>query len=164
MKNSVLIFLSFFVLLAFVQCKSPYQLEEESNVEIGQVYYQNWIAGIEGAESGSSLYIPIIKIPKDIVLDSVYFNGNTVKVVLENENLAVGKFKKTVFRNTDLIMSNEPFAEYGNPAPKISKSITNLNNDECVISYLENGKMKYLKVAGIIKKESLAYPFPPPQE
>ena len=65
----------------------------------------------------------------------------------------------------DIVMSNEPFAEYGNEAPKLpEKAKLDLKNDECIVSYLDNGNKKYLLIKNISAKEPKYYPSAPSRE
>lgn len=162
MKNLLVIYLNFIMLLSFAQCKSVYEMEEKSYIEIGKAYYQNWVSGIPDGGSGVNLYIPIIENPRLVELDSVYFRGRKSSLEMVNDNLSVARFN--YYKKKDMIMSNEPYAEYGNEAPKFpQKSKLDLKDDECVISYSENNKTEYLKLEGIAEKETLYYPSAPPK-
>lgn len=50
-------------------------------------------------------------------------------------------------------MSNEPYAEYGNKVPKLpEKPSFKLKENECVVSYKEEDKIKYFKIKNMIQK------------
>ena len=55
-------------------------------------------------------------------------------------------------------MSGETLDEYGNIFPH------QLESNECVISYYEKDKIKYLKLDSIIEKQAEYYPRRPPNE
>ena len=81
------------------------------------------------------------------------------KIEYVNDALAVGRFKTEANQKQDIIMSNEPYAEYANKVPELPEKIPfELKDDECVVSYLEKNKIKYFKIEGIVKKESTRYP------
>tara|TARA_R110002049_G_scaffold122465_4_gene277323 strand:- start:7589 stop:8077 length:489 start_codon:yes stop_codon:yes gene_type:complete len=146
------------ITIGFFQCASVKPIESKSPLQIGEVYYQNWTAGIEGGGSGYNIFIPIESNSNDIVLDSMYFRGKSTKIEYANDALLVGRFETKADQKQDIIMSNEPYAEYGNKVPELpQKTPFNLNDDDCVVSYLENDKIKYFKIDGIVKKESTRY-------
>lgn len=145
-------------MMSFSQCGSTKKFQEEVPLEIGQVSYQNWVAGVEGGGSGVNLFIPIVSNSNNIILDSVYFKGKQAKLELKNQSLFVGRFKNAANQKKDIVMSSDRIAEYKNPIPKIPKKIPfELKDNECVISYLEKNKIKYFKIEGIVKKESKHY-------
>lgn len=165
MKKIILYFTGLFMAYGLAQCKSGYQFEENRAMEIGQVYYQPWVAGVQGGGSGINLYIPITDLRNHVNLDSVYYRGKKSKLELVNDNLAIGRFISDSDFKKDIVMSNEPNAEYGNSVPKLPKKSTfDLNNDECIISYVENKETKYFKVSNIMKKETEFFPSAPPKE
>jgi hypothetical protein len=144
------------------QCTSTRKVQTNMPLEIGKAYYQNWIAGIEGGGSGINLYIPITSNVNHIELDSVYFQNKVTKLELTNKKLAIGHFKTNPNQKKDIIMSNEPYAEYGNQVPGFDKKIPfELKGNQCVISYIERSKTKYFMIDSIIKKQLLAYPSRP---
>lgn len=145
------------IMVSFSNCASTQKLEQLEPLTIGEVHYQNWVAGIKGGGSGFNLFIPITNNPKNIMLDSVYFRGKKAKLELNNNTVFIGRFKTTANKN-GIIMSNEPYAEYGNKVPELpQKTPFELNDNECVVSYLEGNKIKYFKIEGIVRKESKLY-------
>src|SRR5690606_29575227 len=117
--------------VSFLQCSSTKKLQKKTPFEIGQVYYsQN--------DSLIHVYIPIKSNPNRIVLDSVYFRGNQAKLTQEG-SLFVGKIKQQTIAKPDIIMSNEPHAEYGNEISLPKRGRFKLEENECVVSYMENG-------------------------
>ncbi|MBU3820688.1 hypothetical protein KO566_01335 [Flavobacteriaceae bacterium XHP0103] len=130
--------------LSFSQCSSTKKLQNDVSFAIGDVYY-------EQNNSGKTVFIPLKSNPKNIVLDSIYFQGKKAKLVLEKETY-VGRFIKESVEKPDMIMSNEPYAEYGNKAPKLPKKTKfDLKEDECIISYKENLASKYFKIRAVKK-------------
>jgi len=142
--------ISFFMLMllfmvSFSQCSSTKQLQNNPPFEVGEVYYNQ-------SDSGLYFFIPIKSKPNNIELDSVYFHNKSAKLVFENDSF-VGNFKTEVIQKPDIIMGNEPYAEYGNKAPKLPEKLPfQLKNDECIISYKEENTTKYYKIGNIIKR------------
>ena len=144
------------------QCSSAQILQKSPPLQLGECYYQSWIAGVEGGGSGTNIYIPIISNVNKIELDSVYFQGKVVKLEFKNELLAIGRFTTDLNQKKDLIMSNEPYAEYGNEVNQtILKQWPSLKDSQCVISYKEGSKTKYFMIDNLSKKPLLAYPSAP---
>ena len=156
-----------FVLLLFMvnilsQCSSAQKLQKITPFELGQIYYQHWIAGVQGGGSGTNVYIPIILNKNEIELDSVYFQNQVAKLERVDDSMFIGRFTTSINQKKDLIMSSNPHEEYGNQVPKLHKNIPfELKDNQCVISYQEKGKTKYFMVDSIEKKQIQAYPSRP---
>ena len=152
------------VTISFSQCAVTQKLQKAIALEFGEAYSQTWVGGVKGSGSGINLYIPVKTHETDIVLDSVYYKGKKVKLEEANPNLYVGRFSMTTTK-PDIVMSNKPYAEYGNKVPEIQQNGPfDLQDDECVLSYTEGKKRKYYKISGIIKKEPIFYPSAPPKK
>ncbi|WP_157607926.1 hypothetical protein [Seonamhaeicola sp. S2-3] len=137
--------------------------ETKPPMQLGNVYYQHWVSGVKGAGSGYNIFIPIKSNSNKTVLDSVYFKGKKAKLE-QRDNLFIGRFKLELNPKEDVILSNKPFAEYGNKAPKLPEKIPfELNETECVVSFMENGEVKYFKINEVYKKESEIYQSMPPK-
>jgi len=162
LKNAF--FLLSLILIGFLVSKCSSAQKSQTNVpfQIGACYYQKWIAGVEGGGSGIDLYIPIISNGNITELDSVYFQGKGTKLEFKNDSLAIGRFTADLNKKKDLIMSNEPYAEYGNQVDQLSlKKWPTLKNNQCVISYKAGSKIRYFMIDNIAKKPLLAYPSAP---
>ncbi|NNK82903.1 MAG: hypothetical protein HKO92_07255 [Flavobacteriaceae bacterium] len=155
------------IMISFSNCSSSYILQTESPIQLGKVYCQSWVAGVQGGGSGLNLYIPVKeKWQSNISLDSVYFRGRVTKLEQKSGDylIFVGRFLSDTNSKNDVIMSKEPYAEYGNKLPKkVTKIPFDLENSECVVSYKEGKATKYFKIKQITQKELLAYPSAPPQ-
>ncbi|OYX28392.1 MAG: hypothetical protein B7Z06_01780 [Flavobacteriales bacterium 32-35-8] len=134
-----------FMMVSFYHCSSTKMLRNHAPFEIDEVYYQE-------SNSGTNVYISIKSNPNNIILDSIYFKGKQAKLEQEN-NLFVGRFTSNIIQKQDIIMSNEPYAEYGNKIPKLpEKSTFALKDNECVVSYKEDNSIKYFKIKNVIQK------------
>ena len=152
------LFLMLFIIVSFSQCASTLKLQDNLLIEIDNVYYQTWVEGFKGGGKGINVFIPIRSNFNDIFLDSMYFRGKSTKIEYVNATLAVGRFKTEGNQNQDIIISNEPYAEYGNKVPKIPQKIPfDLKDDECVVSYIDGNKVKYFKIENIVKGKSKPY-------
>ena len=153
---------------SFSQCSSAQKLQKEAPVKFGNAYYQHWVAGVQGGGSGIILFIPTENSSlKNIQLDSVYFKGKASKLEFKpnNPSLFIGRFSTKGNQRKDVIMSNKPYAEYGNEVPKeMTKIPFELKENECVVSYKEGDKTKYFKIENIVKKQPQYYPSAPPKK
>ena len=146
MKTLKTVFFSISMLLvmaSFSQCAGTKKIQDKAPVTLEQVYCQNWVAGIEGGGSGLNIFIPIKD--KNFLLDSVYFRGRVSHLEISQDSLLfVGRYKTAFNQPKDMIMSKDPKEEFGNEMPEIPKKFPfDLKDNECVISYLEDGKSKY---------------------
>lgn len=154
-KNIVSLLLMVFIILTFSQCASTQKIQNTAPVKFGDVYYQEWISGVEGEGSGFNIFIPVISNVNNIKLDSVYFKGKQTKLESRNGTLFIGRFITEANQKHDIIMSSDRLAEYGNKVPKLpKKSPFDLKNTECVVSYQQANKIKYFKIETISKKET----------
>lgn len=144
---------SLIILIVLFQCASSRpKLETNLPFEIGAVYYQNWDTSAHDGRSGMNIVISMLSNPKKVLLDSVYFRGEQAKLKHKNNLVYIGEFKTHSTVKNEIIMSIEPYAEYGNKAPKITKmSRFQLEADECVISYKKANKVRYFKIDNIRK-------------
>ncbi len=154
-KNILKALLILLAMVSFSKCSTTKKLQNTAPFEIGEVYYQYWTAGVKGEGSGFNLFIPIESTPKNIILDSAYFRGEQSKLESMDQTLFVGRFKTDTNQKKDIIMSSDPYAEYGNKIPELSKKFPfKLNDRECIVSYKQGSTLKYYKISNIIKKES----------
>ena len=146
----------------FLNCASSQNLVKSAPLEIGEVYYQKWVAGTEAGGTGINVYIPVES--NTIPLDSIYFRGKKAKLELKNDGLYVGHFKSDANQKKDMVMSSDRLAEYNNPIPKIPEKIPfELKENECVVSFKEAHKIKYYKISNITKKDAQFFPSTPPR-
>jgi len=158
LKRIISLFLMLFIIVSFSECASTLELQDNLLIEIDKVYYQTWVAGVKGGDRGINVFIPIKSNSNNIVLDSMYFRGKSTKIEYANDALAIGRFKTKANQKQDIIMSNEPYAEYANKVPVLPEKIPfELKDDECIVSYLVEEETKYFKIEGIIRKASKLY-------
>ena len=156
--------LMFIFMASFSQCSSTYKLQKEAPATFGEVYCQDWAAGVQGGGGGLNLFIPIGD--QTMTLDSVYFRGKAVKLELNpNSKIYVGRFVSGNNAIKDVVLSSDPKEEYGNQMPSVKTTIPfKLKDDECVVSYLKNKTILYYKITNIKQKKALHYPSAPPNK
>lgn len=165
LKNISFSLLLLIIMSSFSQCSSTQKLEKNTSIDFGDVYCKKWTSGIKQGGSGINLLIPVTKSNKNLQLDSVYFRGKVTKLVLSPDSLHyVGRFKKRDKHSYDVVISSDPREEYGNETPQLPKKTPfELKASECVVSYKENKKTKYIKIDNIDEKPMLSYPSTPRQ-
>lgn len=100
------------------------------------------MSGREESGSGTELRIPVTLIENsDIQMNHVYFMGKQVDAIVNSvngENVIVVRIPNTASKSPEAIDLN-------------------LGKDEAVVSYSENGKLKYAKVSDIKQKQPQIY-------
>lgn len=148
----------------FSQCSTAQKLQNDLPVALGEVYFQQWISGIQDGGSGINLFIPVTT-KSDIILDSAYFRTQVKKLeVKTGTQLYVGRFDSAFNQpKYDIILSSDPKEEYSNQMPSKTINIPfELKDDECVVSYKKEGETLYFKISNITQKATLNYPSAPP--
>ncbi|AUC82913.1 hypothetical protein CW733_12585 [Lacinutrix sp. Bg11-31] len=173
-KTLVLLMLSVVVLTSFTQCssskktsnlknnKQTLKLEDKGSFTLENIYFQSWIAGVRGGGSGIHMYITVKSNKNNVAFDSVYFKGLKSKIEISKMGY-IASFKTEANQKDDIIMSNNKNAEFGNETQKKQDFPFELNDNECIISYIENNTTKYLLVENLQEKKRLEYPSAPPK-
>lgn len=146
------------LLIMNIQCASSQRIDKQNPIEIKKAFFQKWIAGVEGGGSGFTLYIEV-DATSEIQLEYAYFKGKKVKLNYKtNEPVYVGRYTNSL-KKPDLIMSDDPKEEFKNQIPKIEEKIPfELQGNQCVVSYINNGKSRFFKLENVTEKELQAYP------
>ena len=160
LKHIVLSCSLFLMVVIFVSCVSTKKTKDNTPFKIADAYYQSWSAGVRGGGSGTNVFIKMGANPKGIVLDSIYFLGKRAKLTSQKEaGLYIARFPSKINKKRDIIMSNEPFEEYGENIIDIPEKIPfELKENECVVTYNENQTIKYYKIDEVLKKQTSQYP------
>ncbi len=132
-----------FLMTIFSGCGSNQKLQEKSPAQLGTAYFTEDRKTVK-------LYIPVKAIQENRVsLDSAYFKGQKAELKKDPEIDGVysAEFDSG---NRSFVLSSDPREEYGNRMPVIPEEIPfELNEDEAVIVFTENNKVKFYKIRGI---------------
>lgn len=144
--------LVFTISLAFstYQCSSAYKLEKESVLSPNRPYFQNWMTDIQNGESGYNIILPNLNPNNEVTLDSIYFRGIKAKLV-KGRAMYSAKIKNPSPYERDMSI------EAAFKKEEKTKFPFKLSRMDCVISYVENGETKYLKVSGLSEKQGTYY-------
>jgi hypothetical protein len=128
----------FTIALSFTfQCASPKvattTFEPQAPFKVKTVNFQEWYAGIKVGGTGINVFIPISNVKEGIAIDEVYFRNLKGKL-----NKKAGKYVA--------VLKNPSKSYTFQKAEKPANYPFNLKDDECVISYVENGQIKYHKI------------------
>lgn len=129
------IFAIFFSIL--LQCASPKVIatnfEDNTPFKIKSVYFQEWYAGINYGGTGYTLYLPVVQKESNVLVEEVYFR-----------NLQ-GRFEFNDGRYIAIL--KKPGKDYMFGKPKKPDNYPfDLRDNECVITYSQEGQKKFYKV------------------
>jgi len=134
--------------------KGLYSITQNTPFTIEDIYSQNWVAGVKGGGSGTSIYITIKNIEPGTIINEIYFRNKIVKVEKSTQNVFIGYFNTK--NNRDVIMDSNAVKEAENSPPK--RFPFKLAENEAVLSYIFKGKEYFCKVSKIAKKKIQAFP------
>lgn len=170
-KSSVLIAL----VICFSQCSSSQKAMKTnktitvSKTQQNDVYYQHWVAGVQGGGSGTNVFVAQAVLNDIIPVEAFFRNKISVIEPIKQQGKIyfVGRFKGTANQTKDYIMDGDAKQEHQNtvatkPKPKRPFPFE-LADDELVLSYKKDNAINYLKIKGVQEKPSLAYPSAPRQ-
>lgn len=162
--SSIALFLMF---LNLTNCSTAQKLQQNIPFTIDNVYNQHWVAGVKNGGSGDNLFI-VLKddLPKSIQLDSVYFKRKVAKLEVNTSNTKIfmGRFQTDANKTQDIVMDSDHRQEYGNKLVIKKQTIPfELNDNECVIGYKKQEKIKYFKIENVLEKQIEYLPTVPPK-
>lgn len=124
-------------------------LEESSSFKVKTIAFQEWYAGIKVGGTGINVFVPVVNKADHIKIDSVYFRNLKGKLVSNHG------------RYTAVLKNKSPYYTF-KIAEKDADFPFTLANNECAISYIEDGEVKYLKVTDLSEKRGTYYENGPP--
>lgn len=148
----------------FAQCGST-NMDKAAPVSISNPYYQKWVAGRQGGGEGILIIIPVngeLKTP----LKSAYFQGKKIPLTyMPNENRYEGRWTDPSSVDKDMVMSDDANEEYQNKLPQVQEQIPfELQEGECIISYMKSGKPGFFKIDQLKEKDLMAMPSARPKQ
>lgn len=124
-------------------------LQDEPSFQFDQVLFQEWYAGINVGGTGFNIFLPNITNDENIILEKVYFRnltGNFIK--------GKGMYSATLKNSSKEYTWTYPEKPADYPF--------DLAPNECIISYKENGQIKYTKIASLDERAGTYYENGPP--
>ena len=132
-----------------VSTKNMITFEEPTELSVKPIYFQEWYAGIKVGGTGINVFVPIANESQNIEIDSIYFRNLKGKLTKKD-----GKYFASLENASKLytFKKTEKPVDY----PFV------LEDNECAISYIENGETKYFKVAQLNEVAGTYYENGPP--
>lgn len=140
-------------------------MDNKAPFTLGQAYYQEWAGGTEETIAGRTVSIPLSHIKGNVLFETLYFREKSVAVHMESVNdrmFAVAKFEDPKLLKPDIIMHADPKKEVGNQPPSLNlesgpEPPYELKRDEAVLSYVQSGVQKHIKISGIKERPGRIY-------
>lgn len=124
--------------------------QPSTTFKVKTISFQEWYAGIKVGGTGMNVFVPIVNKEDNIKIDSVYFRNLKAKLVEDSG------------RYTAVLKNKSPYYTF-KKAEKDPDFPFTLEDNECAISFVENGVTKYVKVSDINEKQGVYYEDGPPQ-
>jgi len=115
--------------------KNQYKIEQEETVSFKEAYYQEWVAGVEGGGSGLNIYLEPFASDSNVELKGIYFRENYTELRTKKENSYHG-----------FIRGEVNWKEEDNKENQEVEIPFSLKKNEAVVSFLQKGKLKYIKI------------------
>lgn len=135
---------------------------EDPPFSIGDSYYQEWVAGVKDAGSGTNVHLSFSDIEKNITIQDVYFRRQKLKAqnfpLFRDQYVGYGKnFRSHIKEGEEVDITVD--GETERRVSKVEDEIFPfaLGEEEAVVSYLEYGVTRYYKVY-LSERPTLAYP------
>lgn len=142
-------------LLAFTNCAN--QMQTSFPVGITEIYYQYWVAGVQGGGSGTNVFLQLEKeLPKSCTIQQLYFQQGLAKPVAQSAT----QFQFSFSRNSNWNRGNDIPSDVSD---KTIKTPFPIEDNQAILEYTYNGKTKFYKITNLVEKEMLAYPSARPQ-
>jgi hypothetical protein len=139
------------ILFSLVSCSSSKEISPNLTDNVESVYYQKWIAGVQGGGSGINFHVNLnLPLEENVKLEKVQFDTYEVAFEKISETEYVAKINS---HQNDLILDENPQKEYGNQAPKVI-----LKPNEANLIFSINGKEVIRNLQKVKEKPMIAYP------
>lgn len=130
-------------LLFLVGCASKETFQTQFPIPISDYFYE--------VKDNQTYFLIEFQQPisNEIKLEKLYFRNQTAEVSMLSSQKA-----EVIFIKSDLILDANPTNEYGNQPPILQNHRFQLNSDEAVLEFIQNGKIKHYKFINITEKSN----------
>ncbi len=160
MKNTCYFIL--FCLLLLAGCSSQKKLETSVPFSLGEIYAQKWMVEDNFKESGYEVIIPIMSLDEnEAIIQNLYHRGKMVDLRIELREtgmVALAEYSKEDLLKKDILVPEPMRKKKSKNSKKMELFPFELQETEAVLSYLQNDKVKYVKLAGIRQNPVMLYP------
>lgn len=146
------------VLFSFIQCRTT-KLEQQPPFKIEKVSYHNWTGGQPGV-GGTNIEIKL-KEKSNIKFDSIFFQNKSTAAEINtaaNGMILIGYFNTFKRQRKDLILDSNVVKEMKNTLPDRRNFPFQLKENEAILSYKIENKIKYFKITDIEKIKPRFFP------
>lgn len=145
-------------LFVLIGCANTYKLEKKSILRFSESYYKFSSTGVKGGNSGYEIHLKVDKNnsldKKEMKLQGVYFKEKYAELKHQGLEKYQGYIKE---KNTTNKLEFDTNKEDKKIKEKVEKIPFILKENEAVISYSINKKLKYVKII-LIKKKMKFFP------
>ncbi|WP_344924789.1 hypothetical protein [Aquimarina addita] len=146
------------------QCASGPKIETVAPLKLLDAYVQPWASEVEGGKTGFTVHFFVEK-KADIILKEIYYKGKKIELQ-STQNLTeyIGQYTNSIISKKEIIMSSDPMEEFNNQVPLIiEKTPFELEENECIIEYIQDDKKQYFKLGMLPEKEMERQPTVKPE-
>lgn len=134
--------------------KSDFSIEKKPTPVLTNSYFTNWVSGVKGGGAGYSIFL-FFEENDSLDFKGVYFKNRYAKIKFQGKN-KYQAFIKSNQNREEIPLDGEEEIEI-KQKPTVEKIPFELSKNEAVISYLEKGKLKFMKIV-LTEKENEELP------
>tara|TARA_B110001454_G_scaffold157513_1_gene146824 strand:+ start:1520 stop:1999 length:480 start_codon:yes stop_codon:yes gene_type:complete len=146
------------ILFSFIQC-GTIKLENNPPFKVKNASYHHWIGGQPGV-SGTNIIFKL-KENSNINFDSIFFQNKSTKVEINtsaNGIILIGNFNTSKRQRKNLILDSNVVKEMKNTLPDLRNFPFKLEENEAILTYRINNRIKYFKIKDIEKVKPIFFP------
>lgn len=128
--------------LLVVNCASSPKLQEKAPIQFSKAYFHEWISDIKIGSEGVDIHFANLVIDPTIKIDSVYFRNLKGKLTKDKGKYVSQLIKRLPINEGHTLMNKGDFP-------------FELQPNECVVSYQDQGETKYVKFSNLIEKQGI---------
>ncbi|KIX21211.1 hypothetical protein SY27_10670 [Flavobacterium sp. 316] len=143
-------------LISFLSCSSGKETTQDNDsIKIQEIYYQKWVAGIQGGGSGINVHLTLEEgLNEEITLDKLQIKDVETTTIQKTDDLHYVASLKT--KLNQLTLDENPINEYGNEVPQ-EKEIR-LKEGQVKLFFTIGTKQFYKIIENVKEKPMIAYP------
>ena len=147
-------FLGLFLLLFSIGCSNQFKLEKKAPLTFKNSYYQEWVAGVKGGGSGLNIFLLLEEkiTNRDFIIEGLYFKQKYCELKPQGNHKYQGFIKTNENQIPNASDNSLVFEE-----SEVEKVPFDLEGDNAVVFYTENGKRKFFKIK-LNKKQTQHFP------
>jgi len=151
-------FITIISIVLFLNCANTkqqmYSLEKQAPFTIEKATYHEWVAGVKGGGAGIDISLLIKEQDTTkVILDSIFFRGKKAKIT-DSRGVFVAYFRLNSNLQEELIAPEKKQIE--SEENQVKYPFPNLTKEEAILSFVENKKIKYVKIT-LTKTPSVLY-------